>query len=149
MQFEEEKLTEALLAEALPLLREHFKEIYPEEQTMADKFAAYLQLAKDGVYHVMTVRDAIGTLCGYAGFYLRPHPHKADSIEALSDVLYLSPSHRGQGIGKKFIRLCDEMLKEKGVVNAMYSVPQGADTLLILLDSLGYAPKELVLGRKL
>jgi GNAT superfamily N-acetyltransferase len=145
LKFEQEKLTEALFNEALPLLRDHFAETYPGEE-MTVSYLQYAAIAASGTYRIMTMRDEHNFLQGYAGFYVHPHPHKQNSIEALNDLIYVRPHLRNQGYGRELVEFSEAELKAEGVKLVMFAVPKDQN-FSPMLGNIGYAPKELIMWR--
>ena len=113
MRFARETLA-TVKEEVEPLLRAHYAEIAWRQDNipLAVDWERYLELEKAGKFVVFTVRKD-GTLLGYSAYFITHHLHYRTTIFASNDVLYLDPSARG-GTGTKFIKWCDEQLKQLG-----------------------------------
>lgn len=149
--FAREPLRDRLWDEALPLLVAHWREIAHYQDIPLDPDQAIYQSAADaGILRCYTVRrDASdrGELMGYAIFFVRPNPHYCSSLQAVQDVLYISPSARGT-TGYRFIRWCDEQLRAEGV-QAVYHHVKAAHNFGRMLERLGYECVDLIYARRL
>jgi len=95
VQFAAERLTHDLWAEAWPLLKQHWHEIaHFKDIPLEPDLAKYDAAHANGAVRVFTAR-ADGTLVGYALFFVGPNPHYRSSVQAVEDVLYVDPAHRG------------------------------------------------------
>lgn len=169
--FARETLTEHLIAEMLPLLSAHWREVAQFQDIPLDvDIATYLNAEASGLARCYTVRTAqetklydvplginevsnsmwrvAGALVGYAVFFVRPNPHYRASVQAVQDVLYLDPSMRG-GKGGEFIGWCDEQLKAEGVQVAYQHAKLAHPQLGIVLSRLGYEPVETIYAKRL
>lgn len=126
----------------------HFQEIYGNSEALTEDFSVYQLAESSGQYQFFTVRDPGGKLVGYAGLFLRPHPHTKNYLSAQYDVLYLDKTYRGVGLGASFIAYCDDKVKALGAKAVYQTVPIGAD-FSGLLFGLGYAQVERVMKRGL
>jgi GNAT superfamily N-acetyltransferase len=90
----------------------------------------------------------IDTLVGYAVFFVRPNMHYMDSVQAVQDVLYLSPALRGTGHGMRFIRYCDEELTRLGV-QAVYHHVKEKHNFGPALERMGYELVDLIYAKRL
>src|SRR5262249_36507397 len=113
--FQEEKATDTLFEELKPLLEVHWKEIahYPDIP-LNPRWDIYRTLGEIGALRGYTFRDA-GTLVGYAVFIVTRNIHYGDSLQAVQDVIWLTPALRHQLLGARFIQWCDEQLAAEGV----------------------------------
>lgn len=147
LTFAKEHFTDALWAELLPLLAEHWAEIahYPDIPLSVDR-ATYDGADAAGLARIYTARRE-GALLGYALFFVRTNPHYQTSLQASQDVLYLHPSARG-GAGAKFIAWCDEQLRIDGV-QAVYHHVKQAHNFGPLLERMGYELVDLIYARRL
>lgn len=159
--FARESITDALLAEAMPLLRQHWHEVAAyDDIPLAVDTSSYLASGEAGVARCYTVRSAtsghlrglsaefVGNLVGYALFFVRPAPHYAGSLQAAQDVIYLDPALRG-GTGAEFIAWCDEQLRADGVQVVHHHQKNAHPALGKVLSRLGYTPVETVWSRRL
>lgn len=162
--FARERLSHALLSEALPLLAAHWAEVahYPDIPLNVD-VDAYLTADECGIARCFTVRTSqmhrqrlhnggqqiteAGVLVGYAVYFVRANAHYKQSIQAVQDVIYLHPSVRG-GTGYKFIAWCDEQLRDEGV-QAVYQHVKEAHNFGKLLERQGYELVDLIYAKRL
>ena len=117
--YRREAVSSDLIAEALPLLQEHHDEVMKRSEKVSIDRAKYLMMERAGVIRCYVVRKE-GELVGYANFFILAHPHYRDIKQALCDVLYLKPKYRGGG-GVKFIRWCDNQMKDEGGSSSYFS----------------------------
>lgn len=145
--FAREPLTDALWADAMPLLVAHWGEVahYPDIPLEPD-VAMYRAAEANGAVRCFTARDG-EQVVGYALFFVRANPHYASSVQAVQDVLYLAPQVRG-GTGYKFIRWCDEQLKAEGV-QAVYQHVKSAHDFGKLLERQGYELVDYIFAKRL
>jgi hypothetical protein len=168
--FDRELVTDALLDEALPLLRAHWREIahFDDIPLQVDR-EAYLRSEAAGLVRCFTARttegilgsgpsqeeapgaqhagQGRGRLLGYALFFVRFAPHYAGSLQAVQDVVYLDRSVRG-GTGYRFIAWCDEQLAEEGA-QAVYHHVKVAHNFGKLLERQGYELVDLIYAKRL
>jgi hypothetical protein len=171
IHFAREPLTDALWAEAMPLLQAHKDEIahYPDLKLEPD-IALYQANDAAGVLRCFTARMAgvfsvtparklndgesfewcesvANPLVGYALYFVRANPHYKSSVQAVQDVIYLDPSVRG-GTGYKFIAWCDAQLASEGV-QAVYHHVKAAHDFGKLLQRQGYELVDLIYAKRL
>lgn len=153
VRFANEPLTDALWAETLPLLREHWREVahYPDVPLDPDR-DFYRSAESIGLLRVFTARADDGfsgtdRLVGYAVYFVKPNPHYKTSLQASQDVIYLDPSVRG-GTGYKFIAWCDQQLASEGV-QAVYQHIKAAHNFGKLLERQGYELVDLIYAKRL
>lgn len=156
--FARETLTEHLIAEMLPLLSAHWREVAQFQDIPLDvDIATYLNAESSGLARCYTVREPFvfdtfppssNALVGYAVFFVRPNPHYRASVQAVQDVLYLDPSMRG-GKGGEFIGWCDEQLRAEGVQISYHHAKLAHPQLGKALARLGYEPVETIWARRL
>lgn len=130
-----------------PLLYMHWKEIaHYQDIPLEPAWEKYEQLADEGAIRVYTARDEDGLLIGYSVYFLRYNLHYRSSLNALQDILFVHPNHRG--MGGKFIKWCDEQLKEEKV-QAVYHHVKAAHNFGPLLERMGYELVDLIYARRL
>jgi len=106
-----------VLAELMPLLRQHYEEIAWKQDKIAlnPDLERYLQLEAAGMLRIYTAREA-GAIIGYAVFCVAQELHYKDIKQAQSDVLYVDPLRRGAMVGKKLLRdYAEGELRREGV----------------------------------
>lgn len=146
--FTEVPMTAELIDAAMPLLEAHYKEIahYLDIPLAIDK-AMYLQSAALGMVRTFLFMDD-GVLQGYAVFFCKLNMHYATSLQAVQDVLYISPKHRGQLLGTRFIAWCDEQLRKSGVQVVMHHMKLAHD-FGPTMERLGYEKVEVLWSKRL
>lgn len=97
------------------LLRAHWHEVahFPDIALEPD-WQAYENAEAAGRLRIFTVRIT-GELVGYAAYLVNRNPHYLSSLQAVQDILFLAPAHRGARIGAHLIRFADTHLKSQGV----------------------------------
>lgn len=166
LRFASEPFTLGLLAEMMPLLQRHWTEIghYADIPLDVDD-AVYRAAARSGALRVYTARAAsahtrvvraltgygqvrteAGELVGYAVFFVRGNPHYASSLQAVQDVLFIAPEHRG--VGMRFVAWCDLQLQGEGV-QAVYHHVKAAHNWGRALERQGYELVDLIYAKRL
>ncbi len=146
--FSEEPFSEGLLDELFPLLEAHYKEIaHYKDIPLSPDLALYEIAYKTGMLRIYTARRG-KSIVGYSVFFVRPHGHYKTSLQAVQDILFLSPSERGKMLGARLIRFSDERLKEIGV-QAVYHHVKESHNFGPLLERLGYQQVERIYTRRL
>ena len=115
--FQVEAFDDALIAEAQPLLQRHWEELArdKEDTPLDPDYEMYKRADRAGLFLVMTVRDEAQRLVGYAGYFMRPHPHYKAFKWAVSDLLMIMSEHRNVGLGMRLIDFIETTLKSMGV----------------------------------
>lgn len=143
--FQKELFTD-VIDEAMPLIEKHYNEIAHFKDIPLDPdIELYKKVEDAGVFHVFTARMD-GILVGYAAYFVKPNPHYKTSVQAVQDVLYVDPDHRG--FGKKFIDWIDLHLSSMGV-QATYQHTKAAYNFGPLLERLGYVLVDHIYVRRL
>jgi hypothetical protein len=112
IQFNKEGIE--ILDELLPLLHDHAREVNWIDQPIDPNRELYERLLKSGQYVLFTARS-LGKLIGYAGFFVNEHPHYRGFRQAVSDVIYISPSHR-YGVGAWLITFAETSLDVNSIL---------------------------------
>ena len=139
MKFTEEQFSIDTVTEMEPLTIDHIAEVGPfqfEFQIDWDKFYA---MQRFGAARLFVAREG-KKMVGYSVYLISPHTHFATTIFAMQDALYLVPEHRGNGIGTRFIRFCEEQLADSCDAITQAVTPE-LDFSELLAKS-GYAPLE-------
>lgn len=140
--------TTKLFDEIMPLFEQHFAEIYtpdyPDFEIKPD-FGLYEYLEKKDVYRAFTVRTVHGKLVGYAGFFLKDHPHTGVK-QATQDLCFIAPEFRGNG--EAFFAFCEEQLSEAGAQVILQMVTPHLDFSSMLKRN-GYRLQETVYAKRL
>jgi hypothetical protein len=142
LTFQRETLSQ-MWDEALPLLQAHYQEIaHYQDIPFEPDLESYHVREVAGALRIFTVRtDWQYDLVGYAVFFVGLNSHYHSSLQALQDVLYVDPAHRGT-TGLRLIRYCDEQLQAEGVQVTYQHQKLAHPALGIVLKRLGYEPVE-------
>jgi len=133
--------------EAMPLLREHWKEItHWKDIPLEPDIDGYKQIEDAGMLRCYIARSA-GQMVGYAVFFIRTNLHYKSSKQALQDVIYIDPQFRG--IGLKFVDWCDQQLRADGVQVVFHHFKNKRDFGVILESKLNYELIDVIYGRRL
>lgn len=143
--FSLEPYSAQLVAELLPLLEAHNKEVPQLGLGIDPDLATYKKMADSGVLRIYTARVA-EILVGYQIFFVMYHPHRRASFEASQDVLYLDPEVRMGLVGVKFISWCDKQLEKEGVHVIFHQISAENDFGKIFLR-MGYRKMDITYGR--
>lgn len=105
-----------VIREALPLLREHWKELalYTDRIPLNPNWEAVMAYERSGMLAVFTARSN-GALVGYNAFIVAEPLHYLGSKWAKNDVFWLHPSFREGWTGIRLLEGAEQGLKERGV----------------------------------
>lgn len=105
-----------LVAEAAPLLEQHYQEIAwcREKIPLDPDYSRYAAGQHSGAIRVFTARQD-GELIGYAVYIVGPHLHYKQTMWAMNDVLFVAEGRRGYRAGSKLIRFAEEAMRLSGV----------------------------------
>ena len=146
IDFSQQAFSEALFMESLPLLVKHYEEIsYFKDIPLNPDFEKYARVARAGALRIFTARK-FGDLIGYAVFLVQESMHFSQSYQAVQDVLFIDPEHRG--FGHRFILWCDKQLQKEGVEVIYHTTSKRSERLGLLLEKLGYEEVGNVYARK-
>jgi len=145
--FQKESLTDALILEIAPLLREHYQEVahYLDIELDPD-WSQYFTVQANGALRIFTARAEDHLLIGYNCYFVRHNPHYRKSFQAANDVIFISRQRRG--FGRSFIAWCDEQLRAEGVQVAYHHVKAAHDWSEILVR-MGYDFQDKIMSRRL
>lgn len=107
---------------------------------------AYRMLEANGRLRIYTIRDEDNRMMGYQIFILGKNIHYKDSLQAVQDVLWITPSWRG--FGHKFIDWCDSNLHGEGVQVVMQHM-KAKHAFGETLCKMGYELQDLIYTRRL
>ncbi len=85
---------------------------------------------------------------GYQVFFLKANAHYKSSLQAVQDILFLDERIRKGFTGYRFIRYCDEKLKDEGV-QVVYQHVKSKHDFGRVLERLGYELQDLIYSRRL
>lgn len=160
--FARERFTDVLFSEMMPLLERHWTEVahYPDIPLAVD-MSVYERAESNDALRIFTVREPLtpsdafmmghlfpdGLLVGYAVYFVRANPHYASSVQAVQDVIYVSPSCRGR-TGGMLIAYADQELAAEGV-QAVYHHVKTAHNWGKLLERMGYEAVDVIYAKRL
>lgn len=137
------------MADAASMLRRHWAELSSHKDIpLAIDEATYRAVEMQGALRIYTAR-LDGELVGYAAFFLQWHAHYAESKQAMQDVLYVAPEHRGRLIGLRLIRHSERALRAEGVQVVRHHVKVAHAQLGDILEALGYSAEEITFSKRL
>lgn len=141
-------------AEIEPVLRhEHWEEVGHYKDIPIDmEWSKYEALEKMGKLRCFTIRQPLNeefketVLMGYAFFIVDKHLHYKNTVVASQDILYVRKPYRG--IGKEFLKWCDEELKKDNVVTITHHAKPWFEYGNLFQD-MGYEKAETIWSRRL
>lgn len=149
INIQREVMTDALVAEAMPLALANNEEISPwPGMPLEIDGKVYLAAEQAGWLRCYTVRTDAGQLVGYAAFMVHGHPHHANVLHALQSVIYLAPAWRLGRAALELVKFSDEQLAAEGVQVVYRDVSVKRDWGR-LLERMGYVRVETTWGRRL
>lgn len=87
---------------------------------------AYQKLHDAGMLRLYTIRkEEDRKMIGYVIFLVQPALHCKGTFQAVSDVMYIEPEHRG--LGTTLLTLAQEDMKQEGVKWFTWTVKAGTD----------------------
>lgn len=138
LQIQREATSDALWAEAMPIIEAGFREFDPHIELGLDlNRQTYDALEAAGALRVYTARRS-GELLGYVALIVGASPHRRAVKQATQDAIHVKPEHRGQ-VTAALIRHAEREMRDEGVKLLYHSCPMGS-RLGRLLEILGYQP---------
>ena len=132
--------------ESLELFNQHYVEISANHDIeLKGDTKRYLELEGAGALAVWTVREQ-GELIGYGWFFITKHLHYADSTQAVQDILFIRKDKRG--MGRKFIKYCDDQMRSMGCQIVHQHVKCAHDWSHVLVEQ-GYKQVEKIFSKRL
>jgi GNAT superfamily N-acetyltransferase len=150
MRFQREPIA-LLWTEVMPLLAAHYREVAHFQDIPLDPDQAFYENSEAvGIFRAYTARDEFGKLVGYAAYFVLPNPHYRSLKQAVGDVVYVTPKHRGHLVGFRMLKWCHEQLTAEGCETATQHVKTvpGLD-FSPLLQGMGYEVVEKLLVKRL
>lgn len=146
--FQRERFSATLEEELLPLALQHNKEIGGVISDIVVKVPRemYEHLDANDSLRIYTIRKN-GELKGYNNFVVILHP-EYNKLTAQHDVMFVHPSVRIGFNAMRFLRWCDEQLKQDGILFVTQNVTVEKDYSPIL-ERLGYKPSETIYIKRL
>lgn len=113
MKFQVEDL-DVLFSEGMPLFVRHFAEVsHYQDIPLSINWDKYYLFEENGFLRVYTARSDEGALIGYMLCIVQTNIRYSSSLQAVQDILFILPERRG--FGMKFIKWCEDRLREDGV----------------------------------
>lgn len=138
-----------VFAEIQPLLKSHFAELsYFKDIALDPDWAKYRTMQEQNALRIFTARQ-LGELVGYAVFAVHPAMHYQGSLQAIQDVFYVDPKHRGGRVGWRLLRYAERWLREEGVQVVRHHVKRGHPELAELLQHCEYELEDLLYVKRL
>ena len=138
-----------LWEEIMPLLIKHKDEIcHYKDFVLNPDVESYNHLEENGIIRCYTAR-LNGDLIGYCVFVLKHNLHYRDSFQAMQDVLFILPEHRGSRAGVKLIRFCEEQLRAEGVQAVFQYLNVSTPKTISLFRKMGYEEINVIMGKRL
>jgi len=103
----------------------HWKELFGARGYRADS-GAITDMERAGAFALFTLRDAVGTLVGYAAFTLARSPFFGINI-ATEAGFYLLPEHRGSFAMTKLLRFAAQHLTNNGIQRVLLAHADGVN----------------------
>lgn len=134
-----------ILPELKPLLTEHWREIAAyQDIELAPNYEFYSTCT---ALRCFTAREE-GTLIGYAIFGVARNKHYMDSLQAVQDILFVHPDHRGSA-GARLVKFADAQLRQEEVQVVYHHVKMQHPMLGLLLNRMGYETVEVIMAKRL
>lgn len=133
-------LTPEFREELQPLLEKHWAEIAVYKDIPLDpNWEWYAGAVAKGAIRAYTMRTDEGELVGYAAFAIGYNRHYQTLLQAGADVVFIDPAHRKHAFTVvRFLKWCDEMLKELGVQLVIHRSKAHQPALGGLVQAIGY-----------
>lgn len=150
MKFSREEYSLELLAEMLPLWKEHHAETANALYGPLDPdIELYEQVAESGKLRIFTARRWNGMsieLCGYQVFMVASDIHSRRRTQAIQDILFMTEDARKGMTGYLFIKWCLEQLESEGV-DVVHQRISARNDFGKVLERLGYALEDLTYSK--
>lgn len=128
----------------VPLLSKHWSEIAKNREhiPLNPDIAAYQAIESAGRLRIFTVRER-DKLIGYAVYITSPRHLHYKARWAVSDIFWLSPAHRGYGLGTELFSWIEIWLRSEGI-NVMHTTMKSDHPEAgAMLEGLGHTPIEV------
>ena len=148
LTFQQERVSD-LWDEVMPLLIRHKDEVcHYKDFVLNPDVESYEAIERAGGMRCYTAR-LNGDLIGYCALFVKHNLHYRDSVQALQDVLFILPEHRGSRAGLKLIRFCEERLRSEGVQVIMQHLKLATPKTVELFGKMGYEEIDVIMGKRL
>jgi hypothetical protein len=131
-----------MLEEAKPLYQRHWEELGLDRDAvlLAPDWQRYAALEAAGALSIVTVRCR-GKLVGYSFMVVLPGMHYATTLEAVMDMFWIAPEHRGRMGGLRLFRAVERELIRRGVRRVHVGSKLHRDSSRLFV-AMGYQPVE-------
>jgi ribosomal protein S18 acetylase RimI-like enzyme len=122
-----------------------------EREAICERVAERVRsLRADGGFpnEVLVAREADGSLAGYV-WVARSHNDRTGRVEASLLGQFVSPEHRGQGLGGQLLELAEDWTRRQGLPCLSLFVSAKNTIAQRLYKSLGYEVESLRLAKQL
>ena len=130
-----------------------FKDYWKETTAFPDmelhiRWEQYFWMQEQGSYYFYTARTDDNDMVGYVGYIVTTTMHWGDDVVvAASDLLYMEPAWRGQGVGSGLIEAAGKDLEANGVDIIQHHVSEKVD-YTPLLEKMGYIQTDRIYSRR-
>lgn len=136
MILQRELMSEALFAEAEPLVQASFKRFDPFPDLPLDiDLEGYIAAEQSDVLRVYTAREN-GILLGYAVFIVAPSLRRRYLIQANQEMVHAVPERQRQ-VTPRLLKYAEKALRDEGIGLVYHSGPAGSK-FSHLLELFGY-----------
>lgn len=115
------------------LLPDHYEELATNKdmRKLAPDWDRYVALENSGILDIIVV-SVDGTPVGYAANVRMPHIHYKHLMVSNNDLIYLSPTYRGEGVGGALMDAMEELALARGAQEVLWHAKPGTalDSLL-------------------
>lgn len=109
-----------------------FNEVGPFKTEFNPDLLRYKNISDQGMLKIYTIRNKSNTVIAVAVFAIYTHSYARHVTQAVQDVIYVKPEHRGI-LSAKFILWIDQQLHNAGANVVLYSVKPEYDFSRLLV----------------
>lgn len=134
-----------MLEEAKPLTQAHWREIahYPDIELQPD----WEFYRTSPALRCYTARED-GALIGYAVFGVGRNKHYMGSLQAVQDIAFVHPEHRGTA-GVRMLRFAEQELRREGCQVVYHHTKKSHPLMALLLQRMGYEEVDVIYAKRL
>lgn len=140
---------EAAIPELKPLFQIHWSELalFKDRMPLAPQYLEYVDRERSGKLFLATARWD-GWIAGYWTVQVAPGFHYETTLTATTDIVYVTPEHRGRGLILPLYRCVEKELKRRGV-KLWYCGYKNHNPLGMpeLLSALGFIPADQYMAK--
>lgn len=129
------------------LIKEHWDEVVEDSRTLDPWWELFRAQEKDNRLVCFVVRNEKQVI-GYAVFQLQPNYHSRKVMAAYNDAIFLKKEFRKSGLGKSFLKYCDEELEKIGINMIIWHVKPAVD-YSGTLKAIGYSHHATIYARNI